>query len=808
MIRSAAARDAGVLACESAGPPGRTSISPRMKAIERWILPTLLSVCLLRTASAAATDLVPAVVAWGDNSFRQITVPVGTTNIAASAGYYRNLALTIDRKVIAWGSVIANDATFVPNLTSIAAMAVGGQHSLALTIDGTVVAWGDNSLGQTIMPPGLSGVMAIAAGTNHSLALRNNHNIVTWGQYNNGASNVDVTPSVPPGLTNIIAIACGDSHSLALRSNGLVVAWGNNSSLQTNVPAGLTNVAAIAAGAAHSLALRSDGSVIAWGDNSAGQTNVPAGLANVMAIAAGGSHSLALRSNGIVIAWGSKASGQTEVPAWLTNVTAIAAGYAHCLALTLDPSPIITLDGVGVVGDSVTRTNTTLVAMSSTFGPTGDIFYTLDDSAPDFFDIPYTGPFTLASNAPIRAIAYDNAYTNQAEAARIMVNILPAYPLTVTTGGGGSFSLSPPPLSGTTNLYPSNAVVRLTAIASDGWSFMNWGDAGSTSVTNDVVMNGARTFRAVFGTPLIVSKAGTGDVSQLPPMGLYPYGTNVLLTAHPDVDYAFYGWTNAATGFANPVSLTITSPAPTITALFGQLNSNRVALTVVSNGAGTVTVSPQRIVYTKGETVTLVAVPTTNHVFTDWTDDVTGTLDPLVLTLNTSMFITASFSHATNVGPTVDIDPPLNRTLAADADTTLSAHPTGDSPLRYQWRFNAAPIAGATTTTLVLSDLTPGNVGRYDLIVTGPFSSVTSAPAVIALFGLEMVPSDDYLVPLLILDSAPGIPYQIQYATNLHGTIIPTQYWNPLISVTNDETRFYYVDEPVADHRFYRAVRQ
>ena len=81
--------------------------------------------------------------------------------------------------------------------------------------------------------------------------------------------------------------------------------------------------------------------------------------------------------------------------------------------------------------------------------------------------------------------------------------------------------------------------------------------------------------------------------------------------------------------------------------------------------------------------------------------------------------------------------PPLSRTLSAGATTLLSFGLTGDGPFSYQWRFYSSPVSGATNPTLTLSDVTPAHAGRYDVVVIGTSGSITSAPASVALFGLE-----------------------------------------------------------------------
>jgi hypothetical protein len=328
------------------------------------------------TSSVATLTVIRSmVVAWGDNTYGQIDVPAGMTNVVAiAAGEYHSLALQANGTVVAWGDDVYGQANVPAGLMNVVAIAAGDYHSLALKNDGTVVAWGDNSLRETSVPPGLTNVVAITAGAYHSLALQANGTVVGWG-YNElgetqapaGLTNVVAIAAglasslvlqangtvvgwgynelgetqAPAGLTNVVAIAAGLASSLVLQANGVVVAWGNDSEGETNVPAGLTNVVAIAACQDDSLALQANGTVVAWGNNGSGQTNVPARLTNVVAIAAGGYSSLALKNDGTVVAWGANSFGQSSVPAGLTNVVAIAAGNFFSLALENDGSPVI-----------------------------------------------------------------------------------------------------------------------------------------------------------------------------------------------------------------------------------------------------------------------------------------------------------------------------------------------------------------------------------------------------------------------------------------------------------------------------------
>src|SRR5262249_39801544 len=49
----------------------------------------------------------------------------------------------------------------------------------------------------------------------------------------------------------------------------------------------------------------------------------------------------------------------------------------------------------------------------------------------------------------------------------------------------------------------------------------------------------------------------------------------------------------------------------------------------------------------------------------------------------------------------------------------------------YQWRFNGANIAGATSSKLVVSNAQPAKAGNYDVMVSNPAGSIASAVVVL-----------------------------------------------------------------------------
>ncbi len=98
--------------------------------------------------------------------------PRDLTNVVAiAAGEYHSLAVRADGTVVAWGDNSDGQSTVPVGLTNVVAVAGGGAHSLALRADGTVAAWGANWNGQCDVPAGIGNIVGLTAGEYHSLAL-------------------------------------------------------------------------------------------------------------------------------------------------------------------------------------------------------------------------------------------------------------------------------------------------------------------------------------------------------------------------------------------------------------------------------------------------------------------------------------------------------------------------------------------------------------------------------------------------------------------------------------------------------------
>jgi hypothetical protein len=76
---------------------------------------------------------------------------------------------------------------------------------------------------------------------------------------------------------------------------------------------------------------------------------------------------------------------------------------------------------------------------------------------------------------------------------------------------------------------------------------------------------------------------------------------------------------------------------------------------------------------------------------------------------------------------------PQSRTNVLGTTATFSVSAVGTAPLVYQWLFNGTIISGATSSSLNLPNVQPGNTGSYTVLITNQAGSVTSAPAVLTV---------------------------------------------------------------------------
>ena len=82
---------------------------------------------------------------------------------------------------------------------------------------------------------------------------------------------------------------------------------------------------------------------------------------------------------------------------------------------------------------------------------------------------------------------------------------------------------------------------------------------------------------------------------------------------------------------------------------------------------------------------------------------------------------------------------PTNQTVTVGYTANFNVTATGSLPLNYQWSFNGTDIDGATSASLVLTDVQTGQSGGYTVQVTNAFGSIMSSNAILTVTALPPV---------------------------------------------------------------------
>ena len=239
---------------------------------------------------------------WGQNSQGQVGVPTNfieeedSMNSRKMRVFYPKVLLSLKDTVII-------------------SVACGHTHCTAITISRRLLAWGNNKAGQLglgkkapkhiyvpAVVPGVSSVSMVSCGTEHTIAQTLEGKLYSWGQgdgglLGHGNTESQYTPKLIDGLSSltIMSVVCGGLHTLAVSKQGQVYSWGRGEGGQLGVPPdqqthdaeknelyltvpkrvrGILDglfVAQVACGDAHSLALTQMGHVYAWGYSHSGQ---------------------------------------------------------------------------------------------------------------------------------------------------------------------------------------------------------------------------------------------------------------------------------------------------------------------------------------------------------------------------------------------------------------------------------------------------------------------------------------------------------------------------------------------------------
>jgi alpha-tubulin suppressor-like RCC1 family protein len=704
----------------------------------------------------------------GTTDYRSTPVQVMTSVSAVSAGDYHSLFLKTDGSVWAAGGnfsgqfgdgTTSNRSTPVQVMTGVSAISASAGHSLFLKTDGSVWAAGGNFSGQlgdgttsnrSTPVQVMTGVSAISAGDSSSLFLKIDGSV--WatgynasGQLGDGTTSNRSTPIQV--ISGVSAIYTGNSMSLFLKIDGSVWATGSNASGQLGdgtyrdhkVPVqAMTGVAAFAHGRSYTLFLKTDGTVWAAGYNNSGAfgngtrdssiTPVQSVMTSVSAISAGTYHSLFLKTDGTVWAAGYNYWGQLG-DGTLTD------RYEPVQVMISNPvPPQITVQPATALGAVATQTVTLSV---TAIGGTPDLSYQWQKNGANipsalsavlslsFLQATDSGSYRCVVTNSLGSVTSNPCVLTVYAETNLIIRTQPAT-RAVTTGNSTTFSLL------ATSIEPIGYQWRKNGVSIPG--------ATSSSYTiPSVSATDAGTYSCIVSDydELFLSSGATLTVQVPPAITSQPSSLTVLQ--------------NGSTAFG--VTATGT-PAPTYQ---WQLNENPIA------GATSATYTIASAQAADAGNYTCVVTNAAGTV----------TSNAVTLTVNIPVAITSQ---------------PSSQSAVPAGSTTFGVTATGTGPLGYQWRKNGRDIAGATSSTLTLTNVRFLDEAKYTCLVSNAYGTSLSTAASLTIT-ISPTSSDT---------DSDGISDALETYLSVFGldpAIDSTEEWTRLLAMIPDLGVYYTADQ-------------
>jgi hypothetical protein len=104
-----------------------------------------------------------------------------------------------------------------------------------------------------------------------------------------------------------------------------------------------------------------------------------------------------------------------------------------------------------------------------------------------------------------------------------------------------------------------------------------------------------------------------------------------------------------------------------------------------------------------------------------------------VVVTNVVGSVTSSIANLVVFDPPIILSQPTNLTVTLTSNATFSVIASGSPVLRYQWNFNGTNIAGATNTSLTLTNVQLNQAGSYAVLVTNNYGSILSSNATLTV---------------------------------------------------------------------------
>ena len=322
--------------------------------------------------------------------------------------------------------------------------------------------------------------------------------------------------------------------------------------------------------------------------------------------------------------------------------------------------------------------------------------------------------------------------------------------VTVSRTGSGLITSSPPSIycgSACASTFDAGSTVTLTATADPGATFVGWGGGACSGVGGcTLTMSSAKTVTATFTNPLTVSRTGTGNGTIVSTPGgincgpgntactaTFSPGTAVSLSASPQSDSSFAGWSGACSGLGS-CAVTMDA-AKSVTAIFLK-QQFYVFVGRDGNGVGTVISTPGGVNcgsncagrFDGGTAITLTATPDGYSTFSGWSGACSGTSNCTISSLDSDKSITATFTRpkftltTTRAGPGTLISSPAGIlcqpqcSVVQDSGSLITVSPVPDTGASFgDW---SGACSGPAATCPVTMDGNKTVNARFGYLLT------------------------------------------------------------------------------------------
>ena len=354
---------------------------------------------------------------------------------------------------------------------------------------------------------------------------------------------------------------------------------------------------------------------------------------------------------------------------------------------------------------------------------------------------------------------------------------------------GGTILVSPDQVG-----YTSTNTVNLIATANPDFVFVGWSqDVLSTSNSINVTMTSSKT--------LVANFISTADLIIDNPDATYA-GVWTIGSAGADKYGSYYqyastqpGFSGAADAFYTPNIIAAGRYDVSIWYSQGTNRTQRAQVLVAYAGDALQTTIDQT---TGGGKWHLIAAGKQFAEGTDGFVDIGNNTDE-----NNRIVVADAVRFTYNTGPLI-YSQPQSLTVNASENATFSVLAASSGQLAYQWRFNGANIAGATSSSYTRSAAQGSDAGNYTVVLSNSVESVTSATA--ALTVIVPVPATLHSISYsaeagfhFSLNGGSNILYTIEASTDLVN-------WTAVTNIFSSNGTLEFTDPTSSStERFYRA---